>query len=109
MAETIISLGVSFGCAMLFFFIGLFASKREKPMWFWSGTQVDESEITDVKQYNKENGRMWKLYSLYFFAAGIAGIWSSTLFSVILVLSFTVGLAGLILTYNKIYNKYKVK
>ena len=46
---------VSYGCAILFFAIGVYALKRKKPMWFWSGTEVDASQITDIKQYNKEN------------------------------------------------------
>lgn len=70
---------VSFGCGILFFAIGVYARKRNKPMWFWSGSSVDASHVTDVKQYNKENGGMWQLYSLWFFAAGVAEFWNTIL------------------------------
>lgn len=58
MVESIIWYFSTLGSAALFFFIGVYAEKREKPMWFWSGTEVKASEITNVRQYNKENGLM---------------------------------------------------
>jgi hypothetical protein len=78
-------------------------------MWFWSGTEVDPATITDVKQYNNENARMWKLYSLWYVAAGIAAIWNSIVAVVFLVLGCTVGMVIFVGTYNKIHEKYKVK
>lgn len=109
MAGTIIWCIVEFGCAILFFGIGVYAERREKPMWFWSGTSVDESKITDVKEYNKENARMWKLYSLWYFAAGIVYFWNEVIAITLLVLSCTVGIGILIATFNRIEKKYKVK
>ena len=97
----------TFGCGLLFFGLGIYAQRLEKPMWFWSGTKVDPSEITDIEQYNQENGVMWKLYSLWFFAAGLAYIWSEIAGIVLLVMSFLPGFPLLILHYTKIYNKYK--
>lgn len=87
MAGKMIMWAVSFGCAILFFCIGVYARKLEKPMWFWSGSEVDAAKITDVKQYNKENGVMWQLYSLWYFAAGIAEIWNSILALILLVVN----------------------
>ena len=109
MVEKIICWIVTFGCAVLFYSIGVYAQKREEPMWFWSGTKVEADQITDIKQYNKENGTMWKWYSLWFAAAGLAEIWSSIAMLIILVLSGTVGLAVLICSYKKIYKKYSVR
>ena len=108
MAGKIIWWIVSFGCAILFYSIGIYATKLEKPMWFWSGTDVNVSEITDVASYNKENGRMWKLYSLWYFASGVAEIWNSILALAFLLLGCSVGIALLVWSYQKIYNKYKV-
>ena len=102
-------LTVTFGCAILFFAIGIYAQKLKKPMWFWSGSEVDASQITDVKQYNKENGVMWQLYSLWYLAAGLAAIWNTIISLVFLVLSCTVGIAILIGSYSKIYRKYRVQ
>ena len=109
MAGKIIMWIVSFGCGALFFAIGSYAKKLEKPMWVWSGTEVKASEITDVKQYNKANGIMWQLYSLWYFAAGIAEIWDSMLSFILMILSCTVGLVILVVAYKKIYNKYKAE
>ena len=100
---------VSFGCAILFYSIGVYATKLEKPMWFWSGVEVKDSEITDVEQYNKANGRMWKLYSLWYWIAGGLTIWDATVAVVPLILGCTVGMVLLVATYRKIYEKYKVK
>lgn len=109
MAGKIIMWLVSFGCAFLFFAIGVYARKLKKPMWFWSGSEVDASQITNVTQYNKENGIMWQLYSLWYLAAGLAEIWNTILALILLVLSCTVGIAILILSYNRIYKKYRRK
>jgi len=109
MAGKIIMWIVSFGCGILFFTIGDYARKQEKPIWFWTGTKVDPLKITDIKQYNKENSTMWKLYSLWYFAAGLAEIWNTLAAAMILVLSCTIGLILLVRSYNKIYKKYSVQ
>ena len=98
-----------FGCAVLFFVIGVYARGLEKPMWFWSGTEVDPSQITNIAQYNRENSIMWQLYSLWFFAAGLAEIWSTALALAFLVLGCTVGIVLLVCSYQKIYKKYCVR
>jgi hypothetical protein len=70
---------------------------------------VDPKTITDIGQYNCENARMWKLYSLWYFAAGVAAIWDAIVAVVFLALGCTVGMVILVATYNKIHEKYKVK
>lgn len=107
MAGSIIWYITTFGCAILFYAIGVYAQRLQKPMWFWSGSEVEPSEITDIKQYNHENGVMWKCYSLWYAAAGVAEIWSSALALTFLVLGCTVGIVLLVYTYSKIYNKFK--
>lgn len=109
MNDSIIWYILSFGCAILFYAIGIYAQKIEKPMWFWSGTTVNPDEITDVKKYNRENSAMWKLYSLWFWAAGFSKIRSSTLAILFLVLGCTIGIALLVFSYEKIYKKYKAQ
>lgn len=108
MAGTIIMCFVCFLCAAVMFAIGAYAKKLDKPMWFWSGSEVKSSQITDVKQYNRENGRMWQLYSLWFFAAGLAEFWSGVVAVTLLTCGCTVGSVILVLSYNKIYAKYRV-
>ena len=109
MAGKIIGCVVYFGCAILFWGVGVYAQRCQKPMWFWSGSEVDPKTITDVARYNRENARMWKLYSLWFWAAGALAIWDATIAVVPLILSCTVGMVGLVATYKKIYEKYQVK
>ena len=109
MAGKIIMCIVCFGCAILFFAIGIYARKLKKPMWFWSGTEVDPATITDVKEYNRENGVMWQLYSLWYLAAGLAEFWNAVLAVVILVLGCSVGIVLLVSSYLKIHKKYSVQ
>ena len=96
-----------FVCAALTFGIGVYAKKLEKPMWFWSGSEVDPASITDIKAYNRENSRMWKAYSIWFWAAGILWVWNEIVALVVLVLGSTVGIGLLVGRYLKIEKKYK--
>ena len=105
MAGKIVMCTVSFGFAILFFSIGIYAKKLKTPMWFWSGTEVDASSITNVAQYNKANGVMWQLYSLWYFAAGAAELISTILSLILLILSGTAGIAILIVSYDRICKK----
>lgn len=109
MAGKIIMWIVSFGCAILFFAIGVYAHKLKKPMWFWSGSEVDPSTISDIKKYNKENGIMWQTYSLWYFASGIAEIWNSIAALAFLLLGCSLGMVILVASYNRIYKKYRIK
>ncbi len=109
MAGIIIWCITIFGCAILFFGLGVYAEKREKPMHFWAGTTVDASKITDVKAYNKENAKMWKIYSLWYFASGIVYFFKEWVAIALLVASCTLGMVILVATYNKIEKKYKIK
>ena len=96
-----------FGCAALFLGIGIYAARLEKPMWFWSGVAVAPASITDVKQYNAENARMWALYSLWYWAAGFLWFWWPSAAVIVLIISATVGIGLLVRTYLKIERKYK--
>ena len=75
-------------------------------MWFWAGLEVKASEIADVPAYNRANGRMWIVYSLIFWAAAFAGLWSGTLAVGLIVVGCALGLPDMIGIYNRIYNKY---
>ena len=97
----------SFGCAALFFGIGIYAQKLEKPMWFWSGVEVNPTVITDIPQYNQENGRMWKYYSLWYWAAGLCWHWRPGIAVAILVLGGSLGTVLLVRKYLEIEKKYK--
>ena len=60
--------------SMLFTGIGVYAWKRKKPMWFWSGSTVKESEISNIAAYNRANGIMWLVFSLVMWISTILGV-----------------------------------
>ena len=108
MAGAIIWYITMFGCGALFYGIGVYAGKLEKPMSFWSGTQVDPKEIWDIPQYNLENSRMWKCYSLWYFDAGMIWHWSELAALVLLLSGCFLGIPLLVFIYSRIYKKYSV-
>ena len=88
--------------------IGIYAWTRKKPMWFWSGSEVKESEISDIKAYNRANGIMWIVFSLGFWISAFIGIWNESLAGIMTATTCFVGIPILILVYKLIYKKYKV-
>ena len=93
--------------SLLFPGLGIFAWRRKKPMWFWSGSTVREEEIRDVKDYNQENGIMWLCYSLVFWISTFVGIWSTSAAGIVLVVGGMGCVPFLVIAYNRIYRKYK--
>lgn len=108
MAETIIWYIIVLGCAGLFYGIGVYAQQKDTPMHFWSGTKVAVDRITDVQAYNRENGIMWKCYSLWYWAAGFAMAWNAITAITLLMAGGTLGIILLILAYRRIEKKYIV-
>lgn len=94
-------------CCILFSGIGIYAWNRKKPMWFWAGTTVDEAELSDVTAYNHANGLLWGIYSLIFWAATLAGVWSNILALILIAAGCVIGLPLLVVFYRRIYKKYK--
>ena len=107
MTEEIVLFAVLLGSALTFTLIGVYARQRREPMWFWAGTTVDASEITDVPAYNRENGAMWLRYSLWFWLAALAGPVSPGAALTFLVLGCTVGIVLLVRTFRRIDRKYR--
>ena len=111
----IVILLVSLGCGALFFGMGHCAERSKKPFGFWTFKEVRPESITDIPAYNRENGKMWKLYSLPWFLTGVlysGGIrfyaleWLSV---ALLVLVNTAGIGWLVCRYNRIFRKYSIK
>ena len=94
-------------CAAAFTGLGIFAWKRKKPMWFWSGSEVKAWQLTDVAAYNRANGIMWIVFSLGFWAAAILGLFNVPAAGVLVVVTSILGIPGLIIAYKRIYKKYK--
>ena len=106
-ASTIIWLLCVGGCAAITTGIGIYACKREKPMFFWSGSTVRPEELADVKAYNHANGIMWIVYSIPMWISTIIYFWFPQFAVTLLVICCTLGLGVLIYAYQKIYQKYK--
>ena len=97
--EIIIWLITLIPCSLLFTGIGIYAWRREKPMWFWSGSTVREEE--------RENGIMWICYSLVFWISTIMGLWEISTAGLVLAAGCLGGIPILVIVYSRIYRKYK--
>lgn len=93
--------------SLLFTGIGLYAWKRKKPMWFWSGSTVKESEITDVPAYNRANGIMWIVFSAIFWISTVLGCLKMKTGGFLLIAGCFLGVPLLPFVYQRIYRKYK--
>ena len=72
----IIWLVIMIPTSMLFTGIGIYAWRRKKPMWFYSGSTVGENEIEDIPRYNRANGIMWLVFSFVFWISTILGLFN---------------------------------
>ena len=103
----IIWLIIMIPCSLLFTGLGIYALKAKKPMWFWSGSTVKESEISDIPAYNRANGIMWILFSLVFWVSTVLGFLNMKAGGICLIIGCLVGVPVLPFIYGKIYRRYK--
>ena len=89
--------------------LGIYAWRRKKPMWFWSGSTVSEDEISDIPAYNRANGIMWIAYSLVFWTAAALSVCRTEASGVVAAAGSLGGIPVLILVYKRIYAKYKAR
>ena len=94
--------------SLLFTGIGIYAWRRKKPMWFWSGSTVKESEISDVSAYNRANGIMWLVFSLVLWGSTFLGAMNMKAGGIFLIAGCVIGVPLLPIVYGKIYRKYKM-
>ena len=95
--------------AVLFTGLGVYAWKREEPMWFWSGTSVSADEISDIKAYNKANGIMWIVFSTIFWIAALLSFLKTSYAGIFMIIAVVVGGVSLPITYTKILDRYQVR
>ena len=105
--EKIIWICIMVPCSALFTMIGVYARNRKKPMWFWSGSTVKESEIADVPAYNRANGCMWIAFSLPLWLSTFLGLSNGIAALILLAVDGVIGLPALAVIYQQIYAKYK--
>ena len=104
----IIMVGCCWLCAAVFCGIAFWATKRKDPMHFYSGTTVDSRTISDIPAYNRENARMWYIYSSFFWISGIVAFFHMMAAVVIMVLACFPGMLLLVHHYHRIHKKYKI-
>lgn len=111
-AGALIWLICCWGCAGLFFGIGIHACRRKTPLHFWAGTKIDPAKVCDISAYNRENGRMWMLYSVPYWICGMFGFffglsqWWSVAALVVMTFACFPGIWLLIREYKRIEKKY---
>ena len=105
--ENLVFLIIMIPCAAAFTGIGVYAMKRKKPMWFWSGSEVKPYEIRDIPAYNRANGWMWIGYALGFWAAAALSLLNVPAAGLLVAVWCLGGIPVLVLGYNRIYKKYK--
>lgn len=87
--------------------LGIFAWRRQKPMWFWSGQIVGEDEISDVKAYNRANGIMWIVFSLFMWLCIFLAFSSMKTAGIVMLVGCILCVLVLPFVYGRIYKKYK--
>ena len=107
MKDNIIWLFIMIPVSLLFTGLGIFAWRRKKPMWFWSGSTVNESEISDIPAYNRANGIMWLVFSLLMWISTILGAMNMKTGGIVLIAGSAISVPALPVVYSKIYRKYK--
>ena len=105
---TLIWLITTIAIGIFFTVLGIYAWKRKKPMWFWSGSTVKENEISDIAAYNRANGIMWLCYSAVFWISGVVGFFQTDAAGVVLAVGTLGGIPALVVAYKAIYRKYRV-
>ena len=95
--------------AILFIIIGIYAMNRKKPMWLWSGSPISESNINDVKAYNRAIGKMWCVFSIPLFIGGIVEFLLPVYSIIIFAFATVINIGLSVWIYHKIEEKYLSK
>ena len=107
MKENIIWLLIMAPVSLLFTGLGIYAMRRKKPMWFWSGSSVREEDIKDVAAYNRANGIMWLCFSALLWISAILGFLKRESAGPVLLVSCLLSVLLLPVVYGRICKKYK--
>ena len=107
MGALIIWLVVMIPVSALLTGLGIFAWRRQKPMWFWSGQTVAEDEIADIKAYNRANGVMWITFSLFMWISTFLAFSNMKLAGFVMLAVCILCVPVLPFTYGRIYKRYK--
>ena len=68
---------------------------------------MTSEEVTDVRAYNRANGKMWAIYAAINAVAGFIALLSSTTGYILFAFFTLPGLFVLFIFHKRIYNRYK--
>ena len=100
---------ITLAVAVLFTAMGVFAWRREKPMWFWIGPDSAPASLPDGPAYNRANGKMWLVYSLIFWLSAPVCLVDDVAGGLLMAILALAGLPVLAAVYKKIYGKYHIQ
>ena len=106
--EHLLILIIDLAAALLFTAIGVYAWRREKPMWFWADSAPDPATLTDIPAYNRANGKMWLAYSLIFWLSAPVCLINEVVGGLLMAILALAALPFLATAYKKIYRKYHI-
>lgn len=95
--------------ALVFFGIGIWSRKSEKPAGFWAN--VKAPEVNDVKKYNNAVSVIWFVFAVIFEMLGLPLLFfeqNSPVFLVVLVGTIFL-IIGIMIAYTMVENKYRKK
>lgn len=110
--ESIVMAIIGFFLGATLTILGVYALLVKHPVTFLGGKKIDPSKVSDVRKYNLANAKMWLLFSIPFWLAGIVGLFNdygnvySYIYLLLLIVGSSFGLMRVLLTYQKIASKY---
>ncbi|MEG1702706.1 MAG: hypothetical protein RR267_07425 [Erysipelotrichaceae bacterium] len=105
-----IKLLISIFTGLFFIAIGLYAWNTQAPIGFFTGLDVERNEISNIKGYNREVGKMWMIYGTVFFGVSVLSIpFGAWAYFIVILFVLFFGMIVMIMHYDTIYDKYKVK
>lgn len=111
----IIMLLCCWGCGLLFLGFGVSVYLSKKPVGFLRGTKGKSGCLSDPVRYNRDVGRMWMLYSIPYWLAGLFGFfglirsWLVLISPALVLLACTVGVWWLVVSHRRIWNRYFIR
>lgn len=98
--------------AVIMLSIGIVQLKSKKPVTFYSGEKpLTESELTDVKAWNRRHGLMWVFYSIFIVVTTLVGFIVKNDLVMILcsVGGVLIPIPFMVIYHHKLEKKYRIK
>ena len=93
-------------CAFPFWVIGTFNKDSREPISFWSGDTSLRAKVTNVKDYNYEMAKVYRIYALAYVVMGLMFFAATYIGIAVLILNCTLGIYIVYRSYKKILAKY---